>query len=427
MRWSARPAGLLSPTPLDASHPFGLLPGLLIPVVLLVPLIIAGVFLSWKLVPAIVLGFSAYTAWYYLASPVASFAPYRLDPLRAELIAACYIVGLVLTTGGVLSWLAHTLVAQTLREIRQQDAQLRYIQAELAQANQGLHATVAARTATLQTTVATLQQTVHELEQARIAAETASQAKSAFLANMSHELRTPLHAILGYCELLTDELPIAEYPQARIDLGRIQVAGSHLLALITQVLDLTQLDSDQGPAVVAPVDLEALLVNAVAEIRVQATDQGNQLLLHPVPAGLQIESDADKIRRVLSHLLDNAVKFTQHGQITVQVIRHVDPVAGVEIQVIDTGIGLTDAQQAMLFQPFAPGDSGATRKHGGTGLGLALSRRLCWSLGGDLTVQSQPGQGTTVCVLLPATLPAASSAAMPARLLSFAAPTYATE
>jgi PAS domain S-box-containing protein len=246
-----------------------------------------------------------------------------------------------------------------------------------------------------------------ELWRAKESAEAASRSKSAFLANMSHELRTPLNAIIGYSELLSEEAQDLCRPEFITDLAKIQAAGRHLLGLINDILDLSKIEAGKVELAVEPFAIAELVQGAVSTIRPLAERNGDAIVVHsPADLGL-MQSDQAKLRQSLLNLLSNAVKFTEGGTIAIDVARERDGSGPdwVRFQVIDDGIGMTSDQMDKLFQPFTQIDSSATRRYGGTGLGLTITRRYCRMLGGDVTVASAPGQGSTFTIRLPAEIP----------------------
>lgn len=240
-------------------------------------------------------------------------------------------------------------------------------------------------------------------EAARLAAEAANQAKSMFLANMSHELRTPLNAIIGYAELLQEDAEESGCHTLVPDLVNIHSASLHLLGLINDILDLSKIEAGKLEVHREPFDIALMVDQVTVTVRPFVHKNSNRLAVHcPSDLGLMY-SDVTRVRQVLLNLLSNAAKFTEHGQITLRMTRA--PAAEgnwVCFAVHDTGIGMTPAQVSQLFQPFMQVDTSLTRRYGGTGLGLALCRRLCELLGGTVSVESTPGLGSTFTVRLPA-------------------------
>jgi signal transduction histidine kinase len=234
--------------------------------------------------------------------------------------------------------------------------------------------------------------------------EIASRHKSEFLANMSHELRTPLNAIIGYAELIAEECEDLGTEELLPDLGKIRSAGQHLLTLISGILDLAKVEAGRMDVFVETVDIAAMLTEVDQIVRPLVEKNHNAFVLDcPVDVGV-FDADLVKVKQVLFNLLSNAAKFTEGGSITLAVTRRTDPAGRgtVEFAVTDTGIGMTEEQQATLFEAFSQADVSTTRKYGGTGLGLALSRSFCQMMGGDITVTSELGVGSTFTATLPA-------------------------
>ncbi len=233
--------------------------------------------------------------------------------------------------------------------------------------------------------------------------EVADRHKSEFLANMSHELRTPLNAIIGYSEMLQEDAADLGAEQLTDDLGKINAAGKHLLELINAVLDLSKIEAGKMELYLESFDVAELVRDITAVIQPLAGKNGNRLDLDCPGAIGSMHADLTKVRQALFNLLSNACKFTEGGTVSLTVAR--EPADGQEWMVFgvqDTGIGMTPEQLAKLFEAFTQADAATTRRFGGTGLGLALSRRLCRMMGGDITVESESGRGSTFTIRLPA-------------------------
>jgi signal transduction histidine kinase/DNA-binding response OmpR family regulator len=242
-----------------------------------------------------------------------------------------------------------------------------------------------------------------EIEDKSRQLEIASRYKSEFLANMSHELRTPLNAIIGYSEMLEEEAADLDQKTFIPDLQKINGAGKHLMSLISNILDLSKIEAGKMDLYLENFEIIPMIKEVIATVRPLVEKNANSLLLHYADGLGQMRSDVTKLRQMLFNLLSNASKFTERGTITLRVDREsVNGSGWVNFSVSDTGIGMTPEQTTKLFQAFTQADTSTTRKYGGTGLGLAISQKFCHLMGGEITVDSIPGQGSTFTVRLPA-------------------------
>ncbi len=243
------------------------------------------------------------------------------------------------------------------------------------------------------------------LRHARDTAERANEAKSLFLANMSHELRTPLSAIIGYGEMLKELMEDGADPVSLVgDMDKIQRNAHHLLGLINDVLDISKVESGKMEVYAETFDVGVLIGEVASAVEGLVAKNGNHLVVDMGPDGLGVaRTDVTKLRQILVNLLGNAAKFTEAGTITLSGRRDIGQPDSLAFSVADTGIGMTPEQIGQLFQRFHQADVSTTRRFGGTGLGLALSKALGEMLGGDLTVESVPDRGSTFTLRLPAT------------------------
>jgi signal transduction histidine kinase len=228
----------------------------------------------------------------------------------------------------------------------------------------------------------------------------ASQHKSQFLANMSHELRTPLNAIIGVSEMLREDAEALRQDTEPLD--RVLGAGRHLLALINDILDLSKIEAGRMELHLESFPLSPLIEDAAKTIEPMASKNGNRVVIdYPADLGT-IHADQTRFRQSLLNLASNANKFTEKG--TVTIAAHQGQENGrdwIRVAVADTGIGMTPEQMGKLFQEFSQASSATASRYGGTGLGLVISRRFCQMMGGDITVESAPGKGSTFTIRLP--------------------------
>lgn len=259
-----------------------------------------------------------------------------------------------------------------------------------------------------------------DLHEAKVAAEAANRSKSAFLANMSHELRTPLNAIINYSEMLQEDAQDSGSEDFLPDLEKIQTAGKHLLDMISDILDISKIEAGHVTLYLENFDVATMIEEVMTTAQPLVEKKGNALALKAKGELGTMYADQPKVRQILLNLLSNAAKFTEKGVITIGVERVKNKKSKPTKQnrnndfsgsnyssqilifrVSDTGIGMTDEQLEQIFKPFTQADASTTRKYGGTGLGLTISQRLCQILGGEISVESQDGKGSTFTVRLP--------------------------
>jgi PAS domain S-box-containing protein len=244
---------------------------------------------------------------------------------------------------------------------------------------------------------------ITDLLEARKEAEGANRAKSQFLANMSHELRTPLNAIIGYSEMLQEEAADQGTESFIPDLQKIHAAGKHLLALINDVLDLSKIEAGKMELFLERFDIATTVEDVRMTIEPLVRQNNNQLRLSVAPDIGTMHADLVKVRQMLLNLLSNACKFTSDGTVTLRVTRERTAAGdGISFTVSDSGIGMTPEQLTRLFAAFSQAENSTSRRYGGTGLGLAITRHFAQMMGGDVSVTSNPGEGSSFTVVIPA-------------------------
>jgi len=258
------------------------------------------------------------------------------------------------------------------------------------------------------------------------AAEAANRTKSAFLASMSHELRTPLNAVIGYSEMLEEELREVGNRTLNADVHKIHGAGKHLLGLINDILDLSKIEAGKMELFVETIDVGRMVAEVVSTIRALVERNGSQLVVTGTEGIGPMRGDQTRLKQVLFNLLSNAGKFTEKGQVTLALSRKAGGTGDgvVTFRVSDTGIGMNPDQMEKLFEAFVQADSSTTRRYGGTGLGLAITRRLVTIMGGQVTVASTPGRGSTFTVELPDGLAGTSQLNLRALVTEMAPPNH---
>jgi signal transduction histidine kinase/DNA-binding response OmpR family regulator len=245
-----------------------------------------------------------------------------------------------------------------------------------------------------------------ELQEARVAAERANQAKSNFLSFMSHELRTPLTAIIGFSEMLVSDVEAEGHKEWAEDLRRVHDSGKYLLELINDILDISKIEAGKMELHLDTFNLPALIRDLKDVMRPLLERKSNQLVIECSEDTGIMQADRIKVRQCLLNLLSNASKFTEHGTVTLSSSRV--PRSGSDwfiFRVADTGIGMTTEQLGKLFRAFTQGDDSTSRRYGGTGLGLALTKKFCQIMGGEISVTSEPGKGSIFTIELPAVAP----------------------
>ena len=271
---------------------------------------------------------------------------------------------------------------------------------------QKAHAELKAMSQELEAANLNLEHRVHErtaaLEASNRQLADAKAATSSFLANMSHELRTPMNAVIGYSEMLHEELEEENQDKYLPDLAKIRAAGKHLLGMINEVLDLSKIEAGKMELFLEPVEVSTLITDVESTVAPLMEKRGNRLEVTYAKELGVIETDTTKLRQILLNLLSNAAKFTEAGLIDLNVWREADADGDwLNFAVRDSGIGMTQDQLAKVFEAFSQAETSTTRNFGGTGLGLTISKHFCEMLGGTLSVTSREGVGSTFTITLP--------------------------
>jgi signal transduction histidine kinase len=244
-----------------------------------------------------------------------------------------------------------------------------------------------------------------ELEQARAAAFALNHTRSLFFSKMSHELRTPLNAVIGYSEILIEDFEDAPVENAQYvaDLGRINSTGRHLLSLVADVLDVQTMENRESTLELSTVTLGQLCDDVVASAKPLIEEKGNRLVIDCIQRDDEVTTDSKKLRQMLINLLSNAAKFTQHGTITLELwIERNAPDDRLHAAVFDTGIGIAREALPKLFETYVQADKTIHGRFGGTGIGLALTRKFAGLLGGTVLAESQLGKGSSFTIDIPA-------------------------
>jgi signal transduction histidine kinase len=254
-------------------------------------------------------------------------------------------------------------------------------------------------------------ETAVRLHQAKELAEVANRAKSIFLAKMSHQLRTPLNAVIGFSEILLEEVDFRDNSERkRSDLERINAAGKHLLSLVTDVLDLSKIESNFVDLKIEKFNVREMISEVIANVKPLVSEKQNRLVVKCHEHIGNVSTDQTKLRQAALNLVSNAAKFTENGTITLVVQRRRGQSGDwIELEVRDTGVGIAHEEMSRLFTNFGQASRATFSKYGGTGLGLALSQKLCGLMGGSISATSEPGKGSCFTIRVPAGLEASAT------------------
>lgn len=341
-----------------------------------------------NLVAVGMLSFIPWTARYFILGAVAIYLPYYSVALYEAIHTGVYQY-IIINSFFIGGTLIITAVIRFYREIFQEK--------EHASRAQLLEGKVR-----LQKEIESRKQAEKEALEARDEALNASRAKDVFLANMSHELRTPLNAVLGYTEMIRDDLNEQGIQQYNDDCGKIIAAGQHLLGLINTVLDMSKVAAGKMDVSYDTVDIVELVETVITIMSPLVAKNGNDFVTSIQPGIGTIRADGIKLRQCLINIIGNAAKFTDKGKVSLTVkCERIAEEDWIHFRIADTGIGMTPEQCRKIFDPFTQATVTTTRNYGGTGLGLSISRSFARMMYGDIAVKSNPGEGSTFTIVLP--------------------------
>ncbi len=306
---------------------------------------------------------------------------------------------------GILAFIYFIIYrTRVLNKLHKSNEELRRKEQELQYFNADLEKVIHSRTTELEALSKDLELKNTKLQDAITIADNANQSKSNFVANMSHELRTPLNAIIGLSELVLEEIKDSGDTSYKEPLDRICGAGKHLLSLISNILDLSKIESGKMELYIEEVELKPALQETFVITELLAKKNNNKLIFNNTTDVVTIKNDVTKLKQILINLIGNACKFTKDGTITLQISQYLkqeDNSKWLQFALTDTGIGMTSEQRDKLFNKFVQAESSTTKQFGGTGLGLVITKKMCEMMGGNVTIDSELNKGTTVLLTIP--------------------------